>query len=134
MGVGKKQDWASHIIGHELSARYDYIHGEVMAVIFIAWLKYNVEELEDKLEQLNRYVFQIDIEDNKSTNMEVISYIENKFKNWKVPTRLSELGFDEIEKFDEIATSCVSLMPSGTIGNFIRLKKADIINILKIAF
>lgn len=134
LGVGKKQDWASHIIGHELSARYDYIHGEVMAVIFIAWLKYNVEELEDKLEQLNRYVFQIDIEDNKSTNMEVISYIENKFKNWKVPTRLSELGFDEIEKFDEIATSCVSLMPSGTIGNFIRLKKADIINIFKIAF
>ena len=41
-GVGREQDWASHDIEHELSALYDCAHGAGLAVIFPAWMEYNM--------------------------------------------------------------------------------------------
>ena len=41
-GVGRDQDWASHCIEHELSALYDCAHGAGLAVIFPAWMQYNM--------------------------------------------------------------------------------------------
>lgn len=134
LGVGKKQDWASHLISHEIAARYDYIHGELLAVIFPAWLKYNSELAQGKLEQIGKYVFEINKGEGIEFAEKVILYIQNKYKSWGLPTTLRELGFNEFEKLEEIAEQCVSIMPSGTIGNFKRLDKNDVINILKIAF
>ena len=39
-GVGRDQDWASHQMGHELSAQYNCAHGASLAVIFPAWMQY----------------------------------------------------------------------------------------------
>ena len=40
VGVGREQDWASHQMGHEISAKYDTAHGASLAVMFPAWMKY----------------------------------------------------------------------------------------------
>jgi len=42
-GVGRTQDWASHNIEHELSALYDCAHGAGLAVVFPAWMTYNMK-------------------------------------------------------------------------------------------
>jgi len=42
-GVGRVQDWASHQIEHELSARFDVAHGAGLAVILPAWMEYALE-------------------------------------------------------------------------------------------
>ena len=39
-GVGRRQDWASHQIEHELSAFYDCAHGAGLAVVMPAWMEY----------------------------------------------------------------------------------------------
>ena len=39
-GVGRRQDWASHQIEHELSALYDCAHGAGLAVVTPAWMTY----------------------------------------------------------------------------------------------
>ena len=39
-GVGRDQDWASHGLEHELSARYDCAHGAGLAVVMPAWMTY----------------------------------------------------------------------------------------------
>ncbi len=134
LGVGKKQDWASHIISHELAAQYDYVHGELLAVIFPAWIKYNSEIAKDKLKQIGKYVFEMDEENDDNFTEKVIFHIENKYKSWGLPTTLRDLGFNDVEKIEEMAINCVSLMPSQTIGNFRRLNKEDVVSILKIAF
>ncbi|MDR3275665.1 MAG: iron-containing alcohol dehydrogenase [Treponema sp.] len=42
LGLGRVGDWASHHLEHELSAGYDIAHGAGMAIIFPAWLEYNI--------------------------------------------------------------------------------------------
>jgi len=40
LGTGREGDWACHMIEHELSAFNDIAHGEGLAIIFPAWMKY----------------------------------------------------------------------------------------------
>ena len=40
LDAGRRADWGSHRIEHELSAQYNITHGEGMAVVFTAWTKY----------------------------------------------------------------------------------------------
>ena len=42
LGTGREQDWGSHLIEHELSAKYGCAHGAGLAVVFPAWMKYVV--------------------------------------------------------------------------------------------
>src|SRR5690554_1293164 len=44
MGLGRQDDWASHLIAHQLSALYDTTHGVSLAIIFPAWMKYVYRE------------------------------------------------------------------------------------------
>ena len=39
-GTGRVQDWASHQMGHELSARYNCAHGASLAIMMPAWMEY----------------------------------------------------------------------------------------------
>ena len=40
VGVGRRQDWNSHTIEHELSSLYDVAHGAGLAVIMPAWMRH----------------------------------------------------------------------------------------------
>ena len=39
-GTGRREDWSSHFMEHELSAVYGVTHGAGLAVIVPAWLEY----------------------------------------------------------------------------------------------
>lgn len=38
-GLGRQEDWASHAMGHEISALTDAAHGATLAVMMPAWMK-----------------------------------------------------------------------------------------------
>ena len=40
LSTGRRSDWSSHMIEHELSAIYNIPHGSGLAIIFPAWMKY----------------------------------------------------------------------------------------------
>ena len=42
LGVGRVGDFGSHQIEHELSALYDVAHGAGLAVVFPAWLRFQL--------------------------------------------------------------------------------------------
>ncbi|MDR1058304.1 MAG: iron-containing alcohol dehydrogenase, partial [Treponema sp.] len=44
LSTGRTGDWASHNIEHELSALYDIAHGAGLAIVFPAWIRYNIKE------------------------------------------------------------------------------------------
>lgn len=48
---GKRDDWGSHDIEHQLSAHYDIAHGAGLAIIFPAWMKYVWKEKPSMMEQ-----------------------------------------------------------------------------------
>jgi len=57
IGLGVPQDWATHMIGHELTALHGVDHGRSLAIIQPALLRNQIEVKREKLEQMGRNVF-----------------------------------------------------------------------------
>ncbi|MGL6169090.1 MAG: iron-containing alcohol dehydrogenase [Fusobacteriaceae bacterium] len=118
---GRVADWSSHRIEHEISALYDLNHGAGMAVIFPAWLKY-VEKLNSqKIETFSKNVFNC---------IDGIEALETFFKSLDLAVTLKEFNITK-DKFEFMAKK--ALGNRSTMGNYVKLNKKDIINILEIA-
>lgn len=127
--TGKTGDWASHMIEHELSGIYDIPHGEGLAVIFPAWMKYVYKDNVLKFVQFARRVWDVDtgLDDLEGTALEGISRVEAFYKEIGLPANLGEIGIGE-DRFEEMAAKCVE---SGSIGQFRKLNKDDIVEIYR---
>lgn len=131
-GFGRKQDWASHMIAHELGARNDIPHGEILSVIFPAWMQHVYHANIERFVQFAERVFDIPAHgrDPEIIILSAIDRLRQFFRDVGMPTMLSEIGVSDRTQFEEIASHCVKLMPSGTIGNFVRLSTSNIVQIL----
>ena len=133
-GVGRSQDWASHDIEHELSAIYDCAHGAGLAVVFPAWMTYNMKHDVNRFAQLAVRVWGCDMDfyNPEKTAKEGIVALKKFLKEIEMPINFSELGAKEkdIEKMAEVA--CFGDGRKGTIGGFVKLNKEDVINIYKL--
>jgi alcohol dehydrogenase len=138
-GFGRKQDWSSHAISHELGAIYDVPHGAALGVIFPAWMRYVYRTNMDRFTRFAVEVFGIDAgdRDEGKADRAILSAID-KLKSFlgsiEMPVTLRDLGVRDKTRFTEISQKCVRGMKSGTIGNFIRLSPQDVSQILEIAY
>lgn len=131
LGRGKRDDWGSHNIEHQLSAHYDIPHGAGLAIIFPAWMKYVWKEKPSMMEQYAVRVWGVS-EDKKSQEeviMEGIEKTEEFFHSIGLVTRLSDAEIDDSD-FEIMAKKAVFM---GPLGNFKKLYYEDVLNILKIA-
>lgn len=95
LGVGVPQDWASHAIGHELTALYGLDHGQTLAIIVPSLMWQQRESKQEKLLQYAQRVW-----DYRGTDVqEAVDIAINKtrefFELMGVPTRLSAYGIDD---------------------------------------
>lgn len=126
LGLGRNEDWASHRIGHELSAIYDTIHGESLAIIFPAWMAYNKDVNPDRFRRFATKVLGLP----KETKVEdIIAAYKSFLKDLGMPVCLKDIGIDG-EKLEEMAEKCVKY---GKVGAFKVLDKDDVLEIYKIA-
>jgi len=133
LGTGRAQDWASHDIEHEISGIYDVAHGAGLAVVFPAWMKYVYRENIERFVQFASRVWNVDVcfEDKEKTAIEGIKRMESFFKQIGLPVTMKELGITD-DRLEEMASKCTRGGTS-TVGNFKKLTKDDVYNILKIA-
>ena len=124
LGVGRVWDGGCHQIEHELSGMFDITHGEGLAIVIPAWMKYVSKRKNDKFLQLAKKSFFVD------TTEEMIEKIENWYRKMGLKTRLSEIGINE-DSFEKLADQC--FINRDTIGKFAVLDRADFINIMNIA-
>ncbi len=129
LGVGRNEDWASHMIEHELSAFYDIAHGAGLSIIFPAWMKYVCKINIERFAQFAENVWGIKGENKEKLALEGILATEKYFKSLNLPIRLSELNIKE-EKFVEMSNLCVK---NGPVGSLRKLYEKDIIEIFKLA-
>ncbi|MDR1652261.1 MAG: iron-containing alcohol dehydrogenase [Prevotellaceae bacterium] len=95
IGTGVPQDWATHGIGHELTARYGLDHGQTLAIVLPGALTVLREQKGEKIAQCGRNVFGIN-EQNIDTQIDkTISAIENFFEEMGISTHLSQYGITE---------------------------------------
>lgn len=127
-GVGRSQDWASHDIEHELSAVYDCAHGAGLAVVFPAWMTYNMNHDVNRFAQLAVRVWgcQMDFAHPEVTAKAGIAALRSFLKSIGMPQNFAELGAKE-EDIDYMAhTACYGNDRTGSLGGFVELKEEDV--------
>lgn len=131
LGLGRDDDWASHDIGHELSAFYGTTHGITLGIIFPAWMTYVYKENIDRFVQFATSVFNVKVAGKTKDEiaLEGIEEFKHFLKAIGVPTTLSEanLPTDNFQRMAEKATR------GGILGSFKKLDKEDVINIYNLA-
>lgn len=132
LGTGRQEDWASHAIEHQVSAIYDIAHGAGLAIIFPAWMKYVYKNDISRFTQFANRVFGVEINqiDLEETVLKGIQKLEEFYQSLNMPTRLGDIEIDD-SNFELMARKAT--LTTKTIGNFVKLNKSDIVNILKLA-
>ncbi|WP_195854460.1 iron-containing alcohol dehydrogenase [Aerococcus tenax] len=124
-------DWGSHRIEHELSGQYNIVHGEGMAVVLLAWLRYAAERKPWRPALLATRVFHVDAHNYSESERTyiLIQKLEALYKSLGLKTTLSELEIDntQFETMSKRATR------NGNVGHYISLDAISIQKILKLA-
>lgn len=127
IGVGREQDWGTHDVEHELSARYDCAHGAGLAVISPAWMKYVYKHDVNRFAQFAVRVWGCDMNfaSPEITALEGIARFESFLKSIGMPTSFAELGAKE----EDIPYMIEQFSKRDSVGNFIKItgKEAEAI-------
>ena len=131
LDAGRRADWGSHRIEHELSAQYNITHGEGMAVVFAAWTKYIADIKPWRLALLASRVYGKDPYDYDERERALLlsQELEAFFRKLGLKTHLSELGITN-EDFEVMAARATK---GGEVGHYVPLNAQKIIEILNIA-
>lgn len=131
LDAGRSADWGSHRIEHELSAQYHIVHGEGMAVVLLAWIRYVAERKPWRPALLASRVFGVDAHDydEKERALILAEKLEAFFKSLELKTTLTELGIDD-KDFEIMAKRATR---NGSVGHYELLDTDSIQEILKLA-
>ena len=131
LDAGRRADWGSHRIEHELSAQYNITHGEGMAVVLVAWTKYMAEKKPWRPALLATRVFGADAfnYNEKERAYLLAGQLKAFFRKLGLKTTLTELGIDETD-FARMAERATR---NGSVGHYVALDAQSIIEILKLA-
>lgn len=128
LSTGRRSDWATHKIEHELSAKYDIPHGKGLAMIIPAWMRYVYHHDLKRFSQFAERVWGIT---NKSYDEELyalqgIKELECFMEELGLPLNTCQLELTEID----IKHIAENVTRNGSIGDFVQLDEEDVINIL----
>ena len=131
LGRGREEDWSSHNIEHQVSAFYDITHGEGLAIITPAWMRYVCQEHPHRFVQYAVRVWGVDLpfEDTDSIIQEGIARTERFFTSLGLPTTLRAVGIDDRQFAAMAGQTC----KNGPTGAFRVLQKEDVETILRMA-
>lgn len=125
IAMGAAQDWATHMIGHELTALHGLTHGVTLAIVYPAVLRVMKEQKSAKLLQYGKRVWGVDNVDR------AIEKTENFFREMGLPTRLSEVNVGD-ETISEISRRFVERnVVLGECGNITPEVVTQILNSAK---
>ena len=101
IGAGVPQDWATHLIGHELTTAYHLDHGITLAIVLPALLEVKKADKLEKLAQYATRVWHITEGTNEEKADKAIAKTREFFESLGVSTHLKDYGLGE-EAVDKI--------------------------------
>lgn len=131
IGAGVPQDWATHSIGHELTALYGLAHAESLAVVLPWLLWYKREQKRDKLLQYGYRVMDQKMQKYAERIDRTIEATAAFFQSVGMPTTLSSYGVDP----DEAATKVQARWDERgwSLGEHDDITGADVAAILRLS-
>lgn len=122
-GLGQVEDWACHVMEHELSAFDPKItHGVGLAVLTPAWLRYVASVNPTRMQRFAREIM------GKDTVEAGIEALCDFYRVMQMPSKLSDFGLDEAALEVCAKSACAR---TGTIGQFKKLTSDDVLAIYK---
>ncbi len=101
LSCGTIGDWATHMIGHELTALHGLDHAVTLAIVMPGVLDFTMKKRKEKLLQCASTVWNITDGDDESRCKQAIQKTEEFFNALGVKTRLGDYGIME-DTIDEI--------------------------------
>lgn len=95
VSMGVSQDWATHMIGHELTALHGLTHGHTLAIVFPGTCRVLSASKGDKLLQYGERVWGIVKDSREARIEETINRTEEFFRLLGLTTRLHEENIGE---------------------------------------
>jgi len=92
---GVTDDWATHMIGHELTAFYGIDHAQTLAIVLPGLLDVMREYKKTKIIQMGKRVFNIHVYNEEEAIDKTIEAIETFFNVLGIKTRLSDYNISE---------------------------------------
>ena len=109
IGSGVPQDWATHMIGHELTAFYGLDHARSLAVVQPQLIRVMMEEKKEKFDLMGQEVF--GVLHNKEIVLEALEYM---YQSIGISTNLNDYNIDD--KVVENITSALKKHGMTNIG------------------
>ena len=124
LGLGRGDDWASHMIEHELSGFYDLAHGAGLSIIVPAWMKYVYKNDIPFFAQFANRVFDIEINTNnlEETALAGIAELERFYQDIEMPIRFADANLPT-NQVDELVGSLMNGRES--VGGFVQIVGED---------
>jgi alcohol dehydrogenase YqhD (iron-dependent ADH family) len=136
LGMGREQDWACHMIEHELSAIYDVAHGAGLAVLTPFWMQYVYKDNVEMFVQFSINVMGVNgsFRDADGIVRDGIARLSEFFAKLGLPATLKEIGIDgkNLELMAKKATKA-EFGKEYPLGGLKKLYWQDVLEILKLA-
>ncbi|NUM37405.1 MAG: iron-containing alcohol dehydrogenase [Candidatus Brocadiae bacterium] len=130
IGCGVAQDWATHMIGHEITALHGLDHAQTLAIVLPSILKYQRTSKKQKLAQFAQRVFHVLLGQEEEESIQSIQKIEEFFQSLGIATKLSQYKIGS-ENFEEIANR---LEKRGMkLGEHQNICKKEVLEILQLS-
>ena len=94
IGEGVPQDWAVHMMGHELTALFGIDHARTLAIIAPSHYRYNLDSKKEKLAQYAERIWNVNNGTLEEKAKAGIEKTEEFFHSLGIKTRLSEYTED----------------------------------------
>lgn len=94
IATGVPADWATHLIGQEITGLYGLDHAQTLAIVLPAVWTYKKEAKKEKLIQYAERVFGVTEGDDEARATAAIEQTRAFFERMGVKTRLSDYGLD----------------------------------------
>jgi NADP-dependent alcohol dehydrogenase len=92
ISMGVSEDWATHMIGHEITALHGTTHGQTLAIVLLGTMKIMREQKKAKLLQFGARVFNIKEGTDEQRIDKTIEASEQFFRAIGLATKLHELN------------------------------------------
>lgn len=122
ISAGVPVDWATHRIGHEVTALHGLDHAQTLAILLPSVLRINQQDKKDKLLQYAQRVWNLNVDSNNDENAiieQAIQKTEEFFHSLNMPTKLKSYNITAqnipaiLQKLQE--HKCINLGERGNI-------------------
>lgn len=129
LACGVPEDWATHMIGHELTAIYGLDHARTLAIVMPALWRKLREQKHDRLLQYARKVWNIADADEAAIDRAIV-LTEEFFHSLGVATSLKDYGIDPEEAATLVAERFAARkVKHGELGNIDAKLTAEILQL-----